>query len=81
MEVISLPAIVIGWALTVLMIAALLSDLSKHSTRRRGRLVLGGAALLTGGPLLLEAVLKSINAPGEAMLLLSVTFGAAAALM
>lgn len=78
MEFILLPVIIVGWALTALMIAAVVSDLSKTSTRLRGRVALGGAILLTVGPLVVEAVVKSINAPLEAMFLLSVTFGAAA---
>lgn len=81
MEMLFLPVIAVGWALTALMIAAVRSDLSKPGTRRRGRFVLIGSLLLVLGPLIVEAVIKSINAPAEALLLLSVTFGVAAMLL
>lgn len=81
MEILLLAMAMPGWALTTFMIGAVLSDLSRPATNLRGRIVVAGALLLTFGPLIVVSVLKSISGQGEALLIISVTFGAAAWLM
>jgi hypothetical protein len=74
MEFIVVIVFAVGWVLGLAMLAAVVTDLAKAATRRRGLLVLVGGVAIAAGPVAFDLSRQSHGA-SSAIFLFSFTVG------
>ena len=81
MEILVLAAIVLGGLLSFLMFAAIVSDLNRSETKRRGVWVLVGSVILSVSPMFIQDPLKALSRPVEVLIVVAIIFGPAAIIL